>query len=152
MGDLRDVAPDMRVLSVPGLSVLAETTTSEGREPDSGSPMSTRDIIDRMAEILLAGSETTSDTITCLLLELARNLDVCAELLASMEPQAIHGDSRAAAPVRVLRGLHQGEPAPAPYRIRDGPRHGNQWDTLMGYNLAPHTVVLALCRDLHRNG
>lgn len=55
-----------------------------GTRPDTGERMKNQEIIDQMSELLLAGSETTSGTIGCLFLELARNPDVRAKLLKSL--------------------------------------------------------------------
>jgi cytochrome P450 len=54
--------------------------------PDSGYKMTTRDIVDQMAEVLLAGSETTSGTIACLWLEVCRHPKVKKRLLESLPP------------------------------------------------------------------
>lgn len=143
-------------------SDLLQHLIDEGRKPDSGNPMNTRDIVDQMAEILLAGSETTSGTIACLFLELARNPDVRAKLLASMDPKTLRDEVVSS---RTIRGGKQGPPAQYEYleacikenlRLHPiasemGRRTGSQWVTLMGYNLPPHTVVSASYRDLHRN-
>ncbi len=51
--------------------------------------MTTRDVIDQLAEMLLAGSETTSGTLCCLFMELARNPDVRAKLLATLPPLSL---------------------------------------------------------------
>lgn len=45
---------------------LLQHLINEGNRPDNGQRMTTRDIIDQMSELLLAGSETTSGTIACL--------------------------------------------------------------------------------------
>ncbi|KLU89914.1 cytochrome P450 3A9 [Magnaporthiopsis poae ATCC 64411] len=143
-------------------AVWLQHLIDEGRKPDSGKPMSTRDIVDQMAEILLAGSETTSGTIACLFLELARNPAVRAKLLASMDPKTLRDEVVCS---KAIRGGKQGPPAQYEYleacikenlRLHPiasemGRRTGSQWVTLMGYNLPPHTVVSASYRDLHRN-
>lgn len=42
---------------------LLQHLVDNGKRPDNGNKMSARDIIDQMAELLLAGSETTSGTL-----------------------------------------------------------------------------------------
>jgi hypothetical protein len=42
---------------------LLQHLIDNGKRPDNGKVMSARDIIDQMAELLLAGSETTSGTL-----------------------------------------------------------------------------------------
>ena len=42
---------------------LLQHLIDNGKRPDNGNVMSARDIIDQMAELLLAGSETTSGTL-----------------------------------------------------------------------------------------
>jgi len=42
---------------------LLQHLVDNGKRPDNGSVMSARDIVDQMAELLLAGSETTSGTL-----------------------------------------------------------------------------------------
>ncbi|KAK1948679.1 cytochrome P450 [Colletotrichum sublineola] len=71
---------------------LLQHLIEEGKKPDTGSSMSARDIVDQMAEILLAGSETTSGTIGCLFLELARNPDVRVKLLASLPAKGFNDE------------------------------------------------------------
>lgn len=76
-----------------------------GCKADTGIKMNTREIVDQMSEILLAGSETTSGTIgydqspfpprhsdsnRCLFFELARNPGVKAKLLESLEVPLNH--------------------------------------------------------------
>lgn len=127
-------------------------------KPESGICMDTRDIVDQMSEILLAGSETTSGTIACLFLELARNPEVKAKLLAtlpirtSLDPiidgRTIRNDPQYEylnACIKENLRLH-------PIASEMGRRTGKNWVSLMGYNLPPHTVVSASYRDLHRNG
>ena len=46
--------------------------------------MGTREVVDQMAEILLAGSETTSGTIACFFLDVLRAPDVKRKLIESL--------------------------------------------------------------------
>lgn len=137
---------------------LLQHMIEEGRRPDTGTQMTPRDIIDQMAEILLAGSETTSGTIACLFLELARNPDVRARLLTSLSPRAIDDDEIITS--REVRSDPQYEYLEAcimenlrmhPIASEMGRRTGNDWVELMGYRLPPHTVVSASYRALHLN-
>ncbi|KAL8298843.1 hypothetical protein RB600_003395 [Gaeumannomyces tritici] len=139
---------------------LLQHLIDEGKKPDSGKAMNTRDIVDQMAEILLAGSETTSGTIACLFLELARNPDVRAKLLASLAPKGIHDEIVASKLIREGAAGSEYEYLEAcikenlrlhPIASEMGRRTGSQWVTLMGYHLPPHTVISASYRDLHRN-
>ncbi|KAL2074812.1 hypothetical protein VTL71DRAFT_8591 [Oculimacula yallundae] len=52
---------------------LLQHLVDEGTNPSNEKKMSTRQIVDQMSEIVVAGSETTSGTIACLFLEIARN-------------------------------------------------------------------------------
>jgi cytochrome P450 len=129
----------------------------EGERPDNGVRMTTRDIVDQMSEVLLAGSETTSGTIACLFLELVRNPDVKEKLLATLpvlRPQYPTIDSVAIrtepdftylnACIKEALRLH-------PIASEMGRRTGQDWVKLAGYDLPPHTVVSASYRHLHRN-
>lgn len=146
----RDVAPRKDLL---------QHMIEEGRKPDTGSPMTPRDIIDQMAEILLAGSETTSGTIACLFLELARNPAVRARLLASLPPRAVDDDDiitsrevRADPRYKYLEACIRENLRMHPIASEMGRRTGDEWVELMGYRLPPHTVVSASYRALHLNG
>lgn len=136
---------------------LLQHMIEEGRRPDNGAPMSPRDIIDQMSEILLAGSETTSGTIACLFLEIARNPAVRARLLASLPPRAaddvdeiitareVRSDPRYAyLEACILENLRM-----HPIASEMGRRTGADWVELAGYRLPPHTVVSASYRALH---
>lgn len=129
----------------------------KSKDPDSGICLGTRDIIDQMSEILLAGSETTSGTIACLFLELARNPDVKAKLLATLP---IRTSLDPLIDSQTIRNDHQYEYLNAcikenlrlhPIASEMGRRTGKNWVNLLGYDLPPHTVVSASYRDLHRN-
>lgn len=137
---------------------LLQHMIEEGRKPDTGTQMSPRDIIDQMAEILLAGSETTSGTIACLFLELARNPDVRQKLLASLQPRAVTDEEIITS--REVRSDPQYEYLEAcikenlrmhPIASEMGRRTGSEWVEVMGYRLPPHTVVSASYRALHLN-
>ncbi|PYI09748.1 cytochrome P450 [Aspergillus sclerotiicarbonarius CBS 121057] len=138
-------------------SDLLQHMVEEGKRPDSGSKMATRDIVDQMAEILLAGSETTSGTIACVFLELVRHPHVKKKLMASLpvlqptEPivssKTVRTDARyeyLEACIRETLRLH-------PIASEMGRRTGKEPIELCGYLLPPHTVVSASYRDLHRN-
>lgn len=136
---------------------LLQHLVDEGQKPDTLTTMNTRDIVDQMSEILLAGSETTSGTTACLFLELARNPTVRARLLDTLpvldmndgiitsksvrnEPQFEYLE----ACIKETLRLH-------PIASEMGRRTGDQWVKLGGYDLPPHTVISASYRDLHRN-
>ncbi|GFN13409.1 cytochrome P450 [Aspergillus tubingensis] len=63
---------------------LRQHLLENGERPDRGVKMETRDVIDQMSEILIAGSETTSGTIACFFLELLRNPDTKEKLVKSL--------------------------------------------------------------------
>ncbi|KAK6834069.1 cytochrome P450 [Apiospora arundinis] len=143
---------------------LLQHLIEEGKKPDTGTAMVTRDIVDQMAEILLAGSETTSGTLGCLFLELARTPAARKKLMASLTPKRLvtTGDEKGAGIVssKTVRTDPEYEYLEAcikenlrlhPIASEMGRRTGNQWVELMGYSLPPHTVVSASYRDLHRN-
>ncbi|KAK1526625.1 cytochrome P450 3A9 [Colletotrichum paranaense] len=136
---------------------LLQHLIEEGKKPDTGTSMSVRDIVDQMAEILLAGSETTSGTIGCLFLELARNPDVRAKLFASLPSKGFNDEIVTSKSVRneeeyeYLEACIKENLRLHPIASEMGRRTGNQWINLCGYDLPPHTVVSASYRDLHRN-
>ncbi|KAK1979002.1 cytochrome P450 [Colletotrichum cereale] len=136
---------------------LLQHLIEEGKKPDTGTSMSARDIVDQMAEILLAGSETTSGTIGCLFLELARNPDVRAKLLASLPSKGFNDEIVSSKAVRsesqyeYLEACIKENLRLHPIASEMGRRTGNEWVQLCGYNLPPHTVVSASYRDLHRS-
>ncbi|KAF4500448.1 cytochrome P450, family 3, subfamily A [Fusarium agapanthi] len=138
---------------------LLQHLIENGKRPDNEQTMNSRDILDQMSEILLAGSETTSGTIACLFLELARNPRVRAKLLASL-PTISHDDVddiivsktvRDSADYQYLEACIKENLRLHPIASEMGRRTGDQWFNLMGYDLPPHTVVSASYRDLHRN-
>ncbi|KAI8229977.1 Cytochrome P450 monooxygenase FUS8 [Colletotrichum sp. SAR 10_86] len=136
---------------------LLQHLIEEGKKPDTGTTMNARDIVDQMAEILLAGSETTSGTIGCLFLELARNPDVRAKLFASLPSKGFNDEIVTSKAVRsepeyeYLEACIKENLRLHPIASEMGRRTGNQWVNLCGYDLPPHTVVSASYRDLHRN-
>ncbi|UPK97230.1 hypothetical protein LCI18_008165 [Fusarium solani-melongenae] len=136
---------------------LLQHLINEGTKPDTLKTMNTRDIVDQMSEVLLAGSETTSGTTACLFLELARNPDKRAKLLDSLPVLHIHDDIISGKAVRndpkyeYLNACIKEALRLHPIASEMGRRTGDQWVQLMGYDLPPHTVVSASYRDLHRN-
>lgn len=140
---------------------LLQHLIEEGKKPDTGTAMTARDIVDQMAEILLAGSETTSGTLGCLFLELARTPAARARLMASLTPKSLAaaGDDdivssktvRTDPEYEYLEACIKENLRLHPIASEMGRRTGNQWIELMGYRLPPHTVVSASYRDLHRN-
>ncbi|KAI8718107.1 Cytochrome P450, family 3, subfamily A [Fusarium sp. LHS14.1] len=137
---------------------LLQHLIDEGTKPDTLKTMNARDIVDRVSEILLAGSETTSGTTACLFRELARNPDKRAKLLDSLPVLDVHDDIVSGKTVRndpkygYLNACIKEALRLHPIASEMGRRTGDQWVQLMGYNLPPHTVVSASYRDLHRNG
>ncbi|GFF23017.1 probable cytochrome P450 110 [Aspergillus udagawae] len=136
---------------------LLQHLINEGNRPDNGQRMTTRDIIDQMSELLLAGSETTSGTIACLFLELIRNPEVKERLLATLpvlspndpiiDGKFVRSNPRfsyLSACIKETLRLH-------PIASEMGRQTGKDWVSLMGYNLPPHTVVSASYRHLHRD-
>jgi cytochrome P450 len=119
--------------------------------------MATRDIVDQMSEILLAGSETTSGTIACLFLELARNPDAKDKLLNTLpvlrpeDPVINSKEIRTDPKYAYLNACIKENLRLHPIASEMGRRTGKDWVKLMGYDLPPHTVVSASYRDLHRN-
>ncbi|KAF4961211.1 hypothetical protein FGADI_448 [Fusarium gaditjirri] len=138
---------------------LLQHLIENGKRPDTEAAMTSRDILDQMSELLLAGSETTSGTIACLFLELARNPRARAKLLASL-PAISHDDLDDIIISKTVRDSKDYQYLEAcikenlrlhPIASEMGRRTGDQWINLMGYDLPPHTVVSASYRDLHRN-
>jgi cytochrome P450 len=136
---------------------LLQHMIQEGKSLNNDTQMSTRQIVDQMSEILLAGSETTAGTIACLFLELARNPKVKAKLLASL-PIRRHGDPiignreiRNEGQYKYLNACIKENLRLHPIASELGRRTGNQWVSLMGYDLPPRTVISASFRNLHHN-
>ncbi|KAH6699800.1 cytochrome P450 [Leptodontidium sp. MPI-SDFR-AT-0119] len=136
---------------------LLQHMIQEGKSLNNDTQMSTRQIVDQMSEILLAGSETTAGTIACLFLELARNPKVKAKLLASL-PVRRHGDPiignreiRNEGQYKYLNACIKENLRLHPIASELGRRTGNRWVSLMGYDLPPRTVISASFRNLHHN-
>ncbi|KAB2571181.1 Cytochrome P450 monooxygenase FUS8 [Lasiodiplodia theobromae] len=140
-----------------GRSDVLQHFLEEGARPDTGVRMNTRDIVDQMSELLLAGSETTSGTIACLFLELVQNPDVRAKLLRSLpvlgpEDPVVDGKTVRLDPqYEYLNACIKENLRLHPIASEMGRRTGKEWVNLMGYSLPPGTVVSASYRDLHRN-
>ncbi|CAH0042912.1 unnamed protein product [Clonostachys rhizophaga] len=136
---------------------LLQHLVDEGQKPDTLTTMNTRDIVDQMSEVLLAGSETTSGTTACLFLELARNPSVRARLLETLPVLDMNDDIVTSKSVRnepqfrYLEACIKETLRLHPIASEMGRRTGDQWVKLVGYDLPPHTVVSASYRDLHRN-
>ncbi|KAK7710213.1 hypothetical protein SLS64_005797 [Diaporthe eres] len=137
---------------------LLQHVIEQGKRPDNGQPMTSREIADHMSEVLIGGSETTSNQMACLFLELARNPTVRAKLLASLPAVSIHDDNI------ITSKMVRSEPKYAyleacitenlrlnPIASELGRRTGAEWTALGGYDLPPYTVVCASYRALHRN-
>ncbi|CAG8951083.1 hypothetical protein HYFRA_00006481 [Hymenoscyphus fraxineus] len=127
----------------------------EGKRPDTGIRMSNQDIIDQMSELLLAGSETTSGTIAFLFLELARNPDVRAKLLASLpvlsasDPILDSKTVREQPTYRYLEACIKENLRIHPIASEMGRRTMKESFQVQGYVIPPHTVVSASYRMLH---
>lgn len=136
---------------------LIQHLIEEGQRPDTGVRMELQDIVDQMSELLLAGSETTSGTVACLCLEIARNPEVRKKLLASLPPlhysdPIISGkDVREDPKYEYLNACIKECLRLHPIASELGRRTGTQWVRLMGHDLPPHTVVSASYRALQRN-
>ncbi|KAF9775708.1 hypothetical protein IL306_006168 [Fusarium sp. DS 682] len=138
---------------------LLQHLMENGRRPDTGTSMNSRDILDQMSELLLAGSETTSGTIACLFLELARSPRVRSKLFETLP--AVSCDNiddiivsktvRNSSNYDYLEACIKENLRLHPIASEMGRRTGDQWVNLGGYDLPPHTVVSASYRDLHRN-
>ncbi|KAI1497971.1 cytochrome P450 [Biscogniauxia marginata] len=136
---------------------LLQHLIDEGQRPDNGVRMNTREIIDQMAEVLLAGSETTSGTIACLFMEVIRNPEVKKKLLSSLpvlrpDDPVIHSRTvRSDSKFDYLNACIKENLRLHPIASEMGRRTSGEWVTLMGHDLPPHTVVSASYRNLHRN-
>lgn len=129
----------------------------EGQRPDTDVRMNVQDIVDQMSELLLAGSETTSGTVACFCLEIARNPEVRRKLMASLPPlkysdpvidgKTIRNDPK----YNYLNACIKENLRMHPIASEMGRRTGSEWVNLMGHDLPPHTVVSASYRALHLN-
>lgn len=108
-----------------------------------------------MAEILLAGAETTSGTLACLFYQLARHPAAAEKLKASL-PIRTANDAIIAA--KEIRNDPQYEYLNAcmkeclrinPIASELGRRTGTEWKKIGGLELPPHTVVSVSYRMLH---
>jgi cytochrome P450 len=137
---------------------LLQHMIEEGKNPADDTRMSTRQIVDQMSEILLAGTETTSGTIAFFFLELARNPDVKAKLLSRLpvlkpdDPIITSKEIRNAEQYQYLNACIRENLRLHPIASEMGRRTGTEWVSLAGHYLPPHTVVSASYRELHRNG
>ncbi|KAJ5741103.1 cytochrome P450 [Penicillium malachiteum] len=136
---------------------LLQHLIDEGMNPDSGVKMGTREVIDQMAEILLAGSETTSGTIACFFLEILRNPEVKEKLLKSLPVLGPTDSIISSQKIRVgsefeyLEACIKEALRLHPIASEMGRKIGAHPVELMGYYLPPYTVVSASYRELHRN-
>jgi len=130
----------------------------EGKNPSTNTQLTTRQICDQMAEILLAGAETTSGTLAYLFLEISRNPDVKTKLLDSLQirkpsdPIINSQEVRSDPQYEYLNACIKENLRLHPIASEMGRRTGNNWVNLLGFDLPPHTVVSASYRNLHRNG
>ena len=119
--------------------------------------MQPRDVVDQMAEILLAGSETTSGTIACLFLEVLRNPRVHEKLMESLpirrpsDPIITSKEVRNSDEYEYLEACIKEVLRLHPIASEMGRRTGGEPMELMGYYLPSHTIVSASYRELHRS-
>lgn len=137
---------------------LLQHVMEQGRRPDNDEPMTTREIMDHMSEVLIGGSETTSFQIATLFLELARNPVVREKLLATLPAIAIDSDHMVTAKeVRTqqqdryeyLEACIQENLRLNPIASELGRRTGAEVVEMGGYTFPPHTVVCASYRAVH---
>ncbi|KAK2589787.1 hypothetical protein QQS21_012531 [Conoideocrella luteorostrata] len=143
--------------SDPPKQDILQHMLDEGNRPDTGVQMNSREIIDQMSELLLAGSETTSGTIACLFLELARNPNVKRKLLASLpvldENDAILSSKtiREDPTYCYLEACIKENLRKHPIASEMGRRTMGKPHYIDDYIIPPFTVVSASYRDLHLN-
>ncbi|EPS29010.1 hypothetical protein PDE_03956 [Penicillium oxalicum 114-2] len=136
---------------------LLQHVIDEGISPNRGDKMSTKEIIDQMAELMLAGSETSAGTMANLFLELMRNPDVKAKLISSLpvlspdDPIISSKTVRTAPQFEYLEACIKEALRLHPIASEMGRRTGDSPINLMGYDLPPYTVVSVSYRYLHRN-
>ncbi|EHA20240.1 hypothetical protein ASPNIDRAFT_194740, partial [Aspergillus niger ATCC 1015] len=136
---------------------LLQHLLENGERPDSGVKMGTREVVDQMAEILLAGSETTSGTIACFFLEILRNPEIKEKLLKSLpvlrpsDPIISSKTVRTSPEYEYLEACIKEVLRLHPIASEMGRRTGNTPVKLMGYYLPAHTIVSASYRQLHRD-
>ncbi|RYO11808.1 hypothetical protein AA0111_g12720 [Alternaria arborescens] len=129
----------------------------EGARPDTGERMSNQDIIDQMSELLLAGSETTSGTMACLFVELARTPAALNKLLATLPPLSPSSpilDSktvRTDPQYRYLEACLKENLRMNPIASELGRRTLDQGHNVNGFDIPPYTIVSASYRALHRD-
>ncbi|KAI4703455.1 hypothetical protein J4E81_002334 [Alternaria sp. BMP 2799] len=129
----------------------------EGARPDTGERMSNQDIIDQMSELLLAGSETTSGTMACLFVELARTPAALEKLLASLpvlgpnDPTLDSKTVRTDPQYRYLEACLKENLRMNPIASELGRRTTDQGHNINGNEIPPYTIVSASYRALHRD-
>ncbi|KAH9827609.1 Cytochrome-P450 monooxygenase FUS8 [Teratosphaeria destructans] len=136
---------------------LLQHLVTDGKRPDNGVKMNSRDILDQMGELLLAGTETTSATIAYLFLELARNPDVKEKLFRTLPAMDL---ADALVDGKTVRSDPQYEYLQAcikenlrmhPIASEMGRKTGKEPVLIGGFVYPPHTVISASYKDLHYN-
>ncbi|KAJ5716754.1 cytochrome P450 [Penicillium malachiteum] len=136
---------------------LLQHLLNSGQKPDSGVKMETRDVVDQMAEILLAGSETTSGTIAYFFFEVLRNPEVKQKLMNTLpvlgpaDPIISSKTVRTSTDFEYLEACIKEVLRLHPIASEMGRRTGKHAIELMGFYLPAHTVVSASYRQLHRS-
>lgn len=138
---------------------LLQRIVEEGKRPDNDEPWTEREMLDQLAELLVGGSETTSFQTTMLFVELTRNPDVRAKLLASIPALSIY-DNRIVTGKEVRTDHDTYEYLDAcikeacrlhPITGEMGRRTGAESAEMGGYYIPPYTIVCVSVRHLHRN-
>lgn len=119
--------------------------------------MDTRGIVDQLSEVLLTGSESTSNATAFLFLELARNPAVRAKLMASLPVLPIDSNILNSKTVRNDPDFSYLEACiKETLRLNNtvaemGRYTGDRWIEIMGYQIPPRTVISASLLSLHRD-
>jgi cytochrome P450 len=136
---------------------LLQHLLDKGHRPDNGVKMNTRDILDQLSELTLAGAETTSATICYLFMELARNPDVRKKLLSTLPTLSLQDPLIDSISVRTdpafeyLQACIQENLRMHPIASEFGRRTKENSIVLDGHVIPPYTVVSASYRALHLN-
>lgn len=136
---------------------LLQHLITKGVRPDNGNKMSSRDILDNLSELLLAGAETTSATMCYLFLELARNPEVRKKLmdtlpLLSVSDPLLDGVNIRKDPrYQYLEACIKENLRMHPIASELGRRTLKDPVTLNGVVIPPYTVVSASYRAIHLN-
>ena len=136
---------------------LLQNLMREVQKPKSPIAMDTSGIIDHMSELLLTGSESTANATAFLFLELARNPDVRAKLMATLPILSTDSDILTSKTIRNDPDFWYLEACiKETLRLNNtvaemGRYTGDQAIEVLGYQIPPRTTISVSLLSLHRD-